>query len=170
MESLTTVSEIMSQLKLLTDGMAAIRQDVDGLKRASLLQPPTSSEVVDGGSADETADDSAPHPHQPLASNSSGLVPQDWADDMPDNRKLLLDDNDSTSGVSLINVVPVTDRTNKFLNEAFTSKMTSTERRKLRSHYTLPQNQLTRAPFLDAMMATECSRSVKATNRSLFTL
>ena len=86
----------------------------------------------------------------------------------------MLDDDDPSSaaaGVSAsISVVPVTDRTNQFLNGAFTNKMTGTERHALRSTYTLPQNKLTRAPFLDTMMASQCSRTVKSTNRSLYTL
>ena len=40
----------------------------------------------------------------------------------------------------------------------------------LHSAYILPQNELTRAPFLDTMMASQCSRTVKSTDRSLYTL
>jgi len=38
MESLTTASEILTQLKQLSNGMALMRQDVDILKHASSLQ------------------------------------------------------------------------------------------------------------------------------------
>jgi len=38
MQSLTTASEILAQLKELADGMASIHQDVDTLKQASSLQ------------------------------------------------------------------------------------------------------------------------------------
>ena len=174
-----TVSEIMSQLKLMTDGIALICQDVDRLKRASLFQPNNSEEPVDTRAADETADDSVPPPNQLLTSNNSSLVTQNtgpassqssmWAEEM-DNRDPLLDDNDPEAGTKPINVIPVTERTNTFLTEAFTCKMTGAERRELRSHYTLPQNELIRAPFLDTMMASECSSKVKSTDRSLFTL
>ena len=44
-----------------------------------------------------------------------------------------------------------------------------TERCTLRSAYTLPQNKLTRAPFLDTMMGSQCSRTVKSKDRSLYT-
>ena len=142
-----TVNEIMSQLKLLTDGMALIRQDVNGLKRASSFQPNNSEEPVDTGATDETADDSVPPPNQLLISNNSSLVTQNtgpassqsssWAEEM-DNRDPLLDDDDPEAGTRSINVVPVTERTNTFLIETFTRKMTGAERRELRSHYTLP--------------------------------
>ena len=69
-----TVSEIMSQLKLLTDGMALIHQDVDGLKHANSFQPNNFEEPVDTEAMDETADDSVPPPNQLLTSNNSNLV------------------------------------------------------------------------------------------------
>jgi len=62
MEVLATASEILAQLKQLTDGMAAIRHDVDALKRERLLQHNTSEEVIDNRVVDETADD-CPTPH-----------------------------------------------------------------------------------------------------------
>jgi len=87
-----------------------------------------------------------------------------------DLRDQLLDDDDPTKDAATIKVVPVTERMNKLLNEAFITKMAGAERLKLWSKYTLPQNELTRAPFLDAMMASECSKSCKSTDRSLYTL
>ena len=89
-----------------------------------------------------------------------------------DSGDLMLDDNDpsSTAAPAAINVVPVTDRTNQFLNGAFTNKMTGTECCTLRSAYTLPQNELTRALFLDTMMGLQCLRMVKSTDRSLYTI
>ena len=48
MES-SAVSEIMSQLQLLMDGMVLIRQDLDVLKRVNSIQHNTSEEVVDIG-------------------------------------------------------------------------------------------------------------------------
>ena len=85
-------------------------------------------------------------------------------------RGLQLDDDDPTSEPTEINVVPVTEQTNRFLTEAFTKDISGVDRRKLRSHYTLPQNELTIAPFLDTMMSSECSSKVKSTDHSLFTL
>ena len=80
-----------------------------------------------------------------------------WAEEM-DIRDPMLDDDDPSSAAAgvpaAISVVPVTDRTNQFLNGAFTNKMTGTEGCTLRSAYTLPQNELTRAPLLDTMMAS----------------
>ena len=175
MESLTTASEILAQLKQLTDGMASMRQDVDALKRASSLQRDASEEVVDNGDVNDTADESASLPSQPLA-NSSGSAAHNstqlslWAEEMELRDPLLDDDDEPAKGAAPIKVVPVTDRTNQLLTEAFTSKMTGAERRTLRASYTLPQNDLTRAPFLDAMMASECSKTVRSTDRSLYTL
>ena len=120
------------------------------------------------------ADESASLPSQPLA-NSSGSAAHNstqlssWAEEM-ELRDPLLDDDKPAKGAAPIKVVPVTDRTNQLLTEAFTSKMTGAERRTLRASYTLPQNDLTRAPFLDAMMASECSKTVRSTDRSLYTL
>jgi len=166
MESLSTASEILSKLNKLTEGMALMRQDVDALKRVSLHQPNTSEEVVDSREVDETTDESAPLPaHPPTSSGQSSS----WADEM-DLRDQLLDDDDPTKDAATIKVVPVTERMNKFLNEALFMKMAGAERLKLWSKYTLPQNELTRAPFLDAVMASECSKSCKSTDRSLYTL
>ena len=180
MESLNAASEILTQLKQLTDGMASIRQDVNTLKCESTLQCNTSREGVDNGEVDETADESAPLPTRPLTNNNSGSPPKDttghdqsssWAKEM-EVRDPLLDDNAPRKDAISIRVVPVTDRTNKFLNKAFrfTSKMSGANRRSLCSHYTLPQNDLTRAPFLDTMMASECSKTCKSMDRSLDTL
>ena len=149
-------SEILAQLKKLSDGMALIRQDVDALKRESSFQPCTSEEVVDDRGGDDTTDDSVQPSGQPLANSSGGLAAQDttalnqgslWAEEM-DVRDPLLDDDLPTKGAVPINVVPVTERIDKFLNEAFTLKMTGADRRFLRSLYTLPQNQLTRTHSL----------------------
>jgi len=74
----------------------------------------------------------------------------------------LLDDADPTKESAAIKVVPVTERTYGFLNDAFTSKMSGADRRAQRSKYTLPQNDLTRVPFLGAIMASECSRNCKS--------
>ena len=90
MESLTTASDILAQLKQLTKGMALIRQDVGMLKCESLLHR-TTDEIAGNGDADETADDSAPCSEQPPAMSSSGLVTLDsttciqgitWAEEM----------------------------------------------------------------------------------------
>ena len=152
-----------------------MHQDVDALKRASSLQRDASEEVVNNGDANDTADESALLPSQPLA-NSSGSAAHNstqlssWAEEMELRNPLLDDDDEPAKGAAPIKVVPVTDRTNQLLTEAFTSKMTGTERRTLRASYTLPQNDLTRAPFLDAMMASECSKTVRSTDRSLYML
>ena len=127
-----TVSEIMSQLKLLLDGVALICQNVDGLKHASSFQPNNFEEPVDTGTTDENADDSVLPPNQLLTSSNSNLVTQNtspassqsssWAEEM-DNWDPLLHDDDPEAGTRPINIIPVTERTNTFLTEAFTHKM-----------------------------------------------
>ena len=57
-DTLATASEILSQLKQLTDGMASIRQDVDALKRESTSQCDPSREADDDGTVDEMGEDS----------------------------------------------------------------------------------------------------------------
>ena len=173
MESLSAASEILSQLKQLTDGMASIRQDVDALKRESTSQRNFPKEADDDGTADETGEDPVTHSPessgaQPknLASNSQTVS---WAEEM-DMRDPLLDDDTPTKDSARIAVVPVTSRTNQFLDKAFTKRMSGAERRDLLSQYTLPQNNLTRAPFLDAVMGSECSKPCKSMDRSLYTL
>ena len=44
------------------------------------------------------------------------------------------------------------------LIDTFTKKMSAASRRSLRSQYALPQNDLTTAPFLNAVMGSECSK------------
>jgi len=66
MESLTTASEILSQLRQLTDGMALICQDVNALKRGGMTQCNPSLEADDDGMLDKTADDSPQLTSQPF--------------------------------------------------------------------------------------------------------
>ena len=61
MESLTSASEVLAQLKLLTDVMALICQDI------------SVQQGVDNGEVDETADNSAPFPTWPPTIVNSGL-------------------------------------------------------------------------------------------------
>ena len=75
MESLATASEILAQLKQLTDGMAQMRQNVNALKCESMLQcssesTPQRAEAVNDndGVVDETGDDIS-QPTQPLTDN-----------------------------------------------------------------------------------------------------
>ena len=167
MDSLTTASEILAQLKQLSDGMASIRQDVDALKHASSLQgdDPTTpgqgsagipSELAPRPSPDDTTD--------PSYLPSSRIVGTTWAEEME------IRDGTPTVTASTIQVVPVSERTNKFLDNAFSTELDPSERKKLRSHYTLPQNELTKTPFLDTMMANQCSGSTKALDRTLHTI
>ena len=170
--------------------MASIHQDVDALKRESTSQRDPSREADDDGTADETGEDSLQLVTRPLETSSGSSPPKtasnaqavswaqtttsngqavSWAEEM-DMRDPLLDDDAPTKDSDRIAVVPVTSRTNQFLDDAFTKRMTGAERRDLRSHYTLPQNDLTRAPFLDAMMGSECSKACKSMDRSLYTL
>ena len=73
MESLMIISDILTQLKQLTEGMASIRQDVDALELESLLYC-TTDEIASNGDAEKMADDSAPCSDQPPATSSSGLT------------------------------------------------------------------------------------------------
>lgn len=82
----------------------------------------------------------------------------------------LLDDDDPMKEASPIKAVSLTNQMNQFLNKAFTKRMTGVDRYSLHGQYTQLQNDLTRALFLDAMMAFECSKICKATDRSLYTL
>jgi len=49
-----------------------------------------------------------------------------------------------TGTAPIIQVVPVSERINKFLNDVFSTELSSADRRKLRSQHTLPQNELTK--------------------------
>ena len=115
--------------------MALICQNVNALKCESSFQHCTLEEVVDNKEGDETVDNSVQPPGQPLANNSNGLEAQDttilnqgssWAKEM-DVHNPLLDDDLPAKGAP-IKVVPVVDRTDKFLNEVFTCKMMGVDR------------------------------------------
>jgi len=120
---------------------------------------------------DKMADDS---PSQLSENNNSGSSPKNttsntlWAEGM-DQRDPLLDDDAPPKDSIPIRVVPVTSCTNEFLDDTFTEKMSGANRRSLRSQYTLLQYDLTTAPFLDAMMGSEFSKSCKLMDRSLYT-
>ena len=79
MESLTTASEILSQLRQLTDRMALICQDVNVLKCGSMNQCNRSLEADDNGMLDEMADDSPRLTSQPSESKKSGSSPKNTA-------------------------------------------------------------------------------------------
>ena len=76
MDTLTTASEILSQLKQLTDGMASIHQDVDMLKRESTFQRDPSREADDDRTADEMGEDFLQHITWPLETSSSSSPPK----------------------------------------------------------------------------------------------
>jgi len=117
MESLATASEILSQLKQLTDGMAPIRQDVDALKHQSTLQHTPSSAVDDDGAADNSPHTAA----RPPGKNNNDSSPKTtchsqsalWSEEM-DVRDPLLDDDVPTKESAPIKVVPNASRTNDF--------------------------------------------------------
>jgi len=70
-------------------------------------------------------------------------------------------DGTPTETAPTIQVVPVSERTNQFLDQAFSVELHPNDREKLRSQYTLPQNELTKMPFLDTMMSNQCASSTK---------
>ena len=76
-----------------------------------------------------------------------------------DLRDPLLDNTPTKEGIS-IRVDPVTNYTNESLNDVFTKKTSGANRRSLRSQYTLPQNDLTTAPVLDAIMDSKPCKSM----------
>ena len=57
MESLSTVTEIQSQLKELTEGMASIHQDVDALKLASSFQCDNTQRPGGPGAVDNASEE-----------------------------------------------------------------------------------------------------------------
>lgn len=82
-----------------------------------------------------------------------------WGKEM-DNQDPLSDDDDSEGTTSRIHVVPVTERTDKFLTELFSHRFCIEK-------YMLPKNEQTKAPFLDAMMGSQCSKTMKSSDRSI---
>ena len=170
MESLTTAGEILTQLKIFTDGMALICQDVDTLKQVSMPQGDNSMdsgvEAVGGSS------ELVPPPPTP-SEDDAGLsyLPSPriegitWAEEMDS-----LEETSQGPTTPVVQVVPVSEWTNKFLNEAFYTEKSSADHKKLRSQYTLLQNELTKTPFLDTMMASQCSSSTKSLDKTLSSL
>ena len=178
MESLTTASDILAQLKELTKGMTLICRDMDALKLASLLQPNNNTAGPSTEIVDKTASELVPHTSTPSSSISATLTTFEppartskttWADEM-DIVDPPVQDLSDLGRSPTIQVVPVIDRTNKFLNKAFSTQLAPVERKTLRSHYTLPQNELTKTPILDTMIASQCSSSVKSLDCTLSSL
>ena len=73
----------------------------------------------------------------------------------------LLDDNPTMDGIP-IRVYPVTSCNMESLNDAFTKKTSTANRCSLKRQHTLQQYDLARAPFLDAVMGSECSKPYKS--------
>ena len=78
--------------------------------------------------------------------------------------------NTHTRAAPTIQVVPVSKRTNQFLDQVFSVELHPNDRKKLRSQYSLPQNELTKTPFLDTMMANQCAGSTKTLDKTLHTI
>ena len=164
MESLNTASEILSQLMQLTDGMVLICQDVNVLKCWGTTQCNPSLEANDNGMLDKKADDSPQLTSWPFENNNSGSSSKNTAS------------NDQTGRGDGPEESPVRWHPDKgqysyqkscmkkCLNDTFTKEMSGANRRSLTSQYMLPQNDLTIAPFPDAMMGSECSKLSKSMN------
>ena len=71
MESLSTVTEILSQLKELTEGMVSIRQDIDALKLASSFQRNNTQRPGGPGAVDNASEESVPLSNQPSSSGTA---------------------------------------------------------------------------------------------------
>ena len=76
MESLTTASKILSQLRQLTDEMALTCQDVNILKRGSITWCNPSLEANDDRMLDEITEDSPQLTSRPSKNNNSGSLPK----------------------------------------------------------------------------------------------
>ena len=79
-------------------------------------------------------------------------------------------DRTPTEAAPTIQVVPVSKWTNQFLDQSFSVKLHPNDRKKLRSQYTLPQNELTKTLCLDTMMANQCAGSTKTLDKTLHTI
>ena len=177
MDSLSAASHILSQMKEFSEGMTLLRQDVDRLMRASSLQRDQSTNPGSGAADNMTSELVPPAPPPSNSESASAMVLDSphripgttWAEEM-DMISPLVDDETPPGTTPTIQVVPVSERTNKFLNEAFATKLTPVQRKTLRSQYTLPQNELTKNPILDTMLASQCSSTTKSMDRTLSSL
>ena len=177
MDSLSAASQILSQMKEFSEGMTLLRQDVDRLMRASSLQRDQSTNPGSGAADNMTSKlvPPAPPPSNSESASATVLEPPHripgttWAEEM-DMISLLVDDETPLGTTPTIQVVPVSERTNKFLNEAFATKLTPVQRKTLRSQYTLPQNELTKNPILDTILVSQCSSATKSMDRTLSSL
>ena len=86
MESLSTVTEILSQLKELTEGMVSICQDVDALKFVNSFQHDNTQRPGGPGAVDNGSEESVLLSNHPMSDN---------------------DDNDEST--SQVHVVPVSE-------------------------------------------------------------
>ena len=142
MDSLSAASQILSQMKEFSEGMTLLRQDVDRLMRASSLQRDQSTNPGSGAADNMTSElvPPAPPPSNSESANAMVLEPPHripgttWAEEM-DMISPLVDDETPPGTTPTIQVVPVSERTNKFLNEAFAMKLTPVQRKTLRSQY-----------------------------------
>ena len=177
MDSLSAASQILSQMKEFSEGMTLLRQDVDRLMRASSLQHDQSTNPGSGTADNMTSELVPPTPPPSNSESASATVLElphripgtTWAEEM-DMISPLVDDKTPPGTTPTIQVVPVSERTDKFLNETFATKLTPVQRKTLRSQYTLPQNELTKNPILDTMLASQCSSATKSMDRTLSSL
>ena len=141
--------------------MALMRLDVNALKCASSFQRDSLANPG-SGAVDKMTSELVPRVSSPSNSESTILTVYElstwipgtmWAKEM-DIINPLVDKELPPRTSPTIQVVPVMERTNKFLNEAFTTKLSPLQCKTLRSHYTLQQNKLTKTLFLDTMMAS----------------
>jgi len=88
-----------------------------------------------------------------------------WAEEIE-----IRQDGTPTEDAPTIQVVPVSEQTNQFLDQVFSVELHPNDRKKLRNQYTLPQNELTKMPFLDTMMANQCANSTNTLDKTLQTI
>ena len=177
MDSLSAASQILSQMKEFSEGMTLLRQDVDRLMRASSLQRDQSTNPGSGAADNMTSElfPPAPPPSNNESASATVLEPPHripgtmWAEEM-DMISPLVDDETPPGITPTIQVVPVSERTNKFLNETFATKLTPVQRKTLWSQYTLPQSELTKNPILDTMLVSQCSSATKSMDCTLSSL
>ena len=134
MDSLATASEILTQLKHLTDGMALMHQDVDTLKHASSLQHDSSTNPG-VGNVDNTTSELVLLPHTPSDDTTMAYLPSSRSEGTMWAKEMDVLEEELPPGTTLaIEVVLVTEWTNKFLNEAFSIQLTPVQRKNLRNH------------------------------------
>ena len=168
-EQLTTVCADVVQLKRNQPPQRAAQLPGDQqLSGASVQSTPTTPDPPVEGEDDDGDVITKPllwEEQMELLENQQNPSPLDTLGKRPKGRPNMSSGLGSETFCQKLSLTKVDKETEDFLHEAF-STMENEDRKDLRRQFIVPDTPFTMAPYLDKVMAAECSKGTKATDQA----